>query len=113
MSKRFTRSLGPSANPPPPSEIVLAKLIQTAASRGLKSCTGTFFRDRLGWSTDEADATFCCASGANELDPENPAARYPGMPVGNDAPEGEYPGYGIDYDIGAAFEHALRPNRRK
>jgi hypothetical protein len=52
----------PSTKPlSPEDEMLLAKLIQNAASHGLKACMGALYKDRNFYQCDPWEAVYCCA----------------------------------------------------
>lgn len=112
MSKRKTKSLGPANDRGVPrDELILARLIQNAAARGLKSCRGAYYKNEDDVDVCARDATRCCAMGAAMLTPKlcPPTA----IIIGNDA-KGNNPTPEIAddkwlsaYTIGAAFYEAL------
>jgi hypothetical protein len=105
----------------PEDEMTLAELIQNAAARGLKSCTGLWF-DRGGGDvgfyrygdTAKLDhppegATQCCVLGAQLLTPPVTHPLSARAYNGNDAADTTVcHDWNRDSNIGAAFEQALR-----
>lgn len=111
-----TKSLGPSNDSGVPTdEIILAKLIQNAGSRGLVSTKDTYFAVgdlTLGSrARSRPDITACCALGARLIDRRG-IPKLNNMVSGNDATDGDSPASYMNLDgwnVGAAFEQALRP----
>lgn len=95
----------------PDDEMLLAKIIQNAAARGLKSCRSAPYRDWLGSPCDSDRAIMCCAIGsaALEKDTEVPMRILCFVSYGNDN-QSKW-GHGTDpYDgetLGYAFVQAL------
>jgi hypothetical protein len=108
MSRRLkNKPLGPSNDVAvPEEEFVLAKMLQSAKTRGLKACTGEYYK--YNETSQETEA--CCALGAWRLDEPDIGTPYPYLIRGNDGWETE----SVDalcltgYSIGAAFQDAMR-----
>lgn len=103
--KRRSRSLGPANENIPKDELYLAKLIQNAASRGLKSTTGAFYR-----RTRSGHMAACCAAGAAQLEHDTERwGEYPGITHGNDSVAHETSYFdGSGFTVGQSFRHARR-----
>lgn len=110
----------------PDDELLVAKLIQNAQSRGLVSCRGSRFKTTYGiglFSMAEGiaddDWYACCAMGAASLEEDTTVevSQMLRVIVGNDSLDvDEF--YHVDMNdeisikgvnVGAAFEQALRP----
>ncbi len=108
------QGLGPSNDEIPDDELILAKLLQTAGAHDLVSVRGQHY-NTYGFHPGVTKS--CCAHGANDLDFEKPL-RHLYAAIGNDAPDGTKNPYlwgslSVGWNVGAAFEVALRPRWRK
>jgi hypothetical protein len=100
------KSLGPSNDDIPAEEMALAELLQSALSRGLGWCGGTFFKFRDGTfcsSVDREEAELCCASGAYGF---AGASLYPSSSA-NDDPDYDEVTNDAPVQLGHAFRSAM------
>lgn len=94
----------------PKDELFLAKLIQNAASRGMKSCEGAAF---MTVRTTDGPRKFCCAVGAASLELDTNTSLgceswYFWMIKGNDLDEWTSTDGDAGESLGWAFREALR-----
>ncbi len=94
----------------PEDEMLLAKLIQNAASRGWKSTSHSSFRDSQGQGCGVLDAVACCAFGASTLEPgTRDRGSTNGIVAGNDSVSTDiyFTGNDSDFTVGQCFYDAL------
>lgn len=91
----------------PEDEIYLAKMLQSALSRGLEHTTGARYRDEAGRGSDNKDsAVSCCAVGAYALDEDN-GVPYSNVACGNDNNGTVWTLAGDGADLGHTFKVAM------
>ncbi len=98
----------------PADEMLLAKLIQNAASRGLKSIVGSLYENASGQSClgSDANLTGCCAVGAAYLASDTlhyTDTEYTGLVNGNDTTGELFAGNQDTFTVGQCFNEALSP----
>ena len=109
MSKQKTYGPSPGTDE---KELILARMIGNAKSRGLGFCTGNLYRNADGKYVGSADgAVSCCAMGAFLID-KGPhlvgTGALSGVSTGNDSTDITWANYCLaGEDIGHAYREAM------